>query len=133
MTAQFKQEQIAAPEKNKMPFDHEPLAASMQRSSVLSTVSDDRGQSSSLPSSACQSALRPCIYIALRCSRCGSVRQAITELPAEAVIACPGCKQECAFVLLGTGLTSRNLPFHQVHIVEPTRWDPHLDDEPNTS
>jgi DNA-directed RNA polymerase subunit RPC12/RpoP len=77
--------------------------------------------------------LRPCIYIAFRCSRCGAVRQAISQLPAQAVVACPECSQECAFVLLGSGLTSRSLPFHQVHIVEPTRWDPSFDGETNSS
>jgi hypothetical protein len=133
MTTQFKQKQIAAPEKNKMPFDHEPLAASMQRSSLPSVVSRDRGHSSSQPSSACQSTLRPCIYIALRCTRCGSVRQAIAELPTQALVACPECKQECTFVLLGSGLTTRNLPFHQIHIIEPTRWDSQVDGKTNSS
>jgi hypothetical protein len=112
-----------------MLFDHEPTSASMQRSSPCSAMPDDRSQVS--PSG--QHTLRPCIYIALRCSRCGSVRQAIAELPAHAVIGCPECGEECTFVLLGSGLTSRNLPFHQVHIVEPTRWDPQLDGETNSS
>jgi predicted amidophosphoribosyltransferase len=67
------------------------------------------------------------------CSRCGSVRQAITELPAQALIVCPECGRECTFVLLGSGLTSNNLPFHQVHSIEPTRWDPRFDGETNSS
>jgi len=135
MTTAFKQTQIvsAAQEKNKMLFDHEPLSASMQRSSLRSAIPDDRSQASSQPFSSGQHALRPCIYIALACSCCGSVRQAIAELPTQAVIACPECKQECSFVLLGSGLTLRSLPFHQVHIVEPTRWDSPGDGEPNSS
>ncbi len=135
MTTPLNQTQIvsAAQEKNKMLFDHEPVSASMQRSSPCSAMLDDRSQASIQPSPAMQHALSPCIYIALRCSGCGSVRQAITELPAHAVIGCPECGEECAFVLLGSGLTSRNLPFHQVHIVEPVRWDPQLDAETNSS
>src|SRR6185437_215084 len=132
MTTQLNQVQIASAaqeKKNKTPFGHEPLSALLQSSAMP----DDRGQSSSLPSLTGRHALRPCIYIALRCLRCGSVRQAIAELPAQAVIACPECSQECTFHLLGSGLTSRNLPFHQVHIIEPTRWDSSVDGEPNTS
>ena len=107
---------------------HEPSSASTQRLSLLGSALDDRIQSAPR-----QPMLSPCIYIALSCSRCGSVRQAITQLPTEAVIACPECGRECAFVLLGSGLTSRSLPFHQVHIIEPTRWDPRLDGETNSS
>jgi hypothetical protein len=135
MTTALNQTQIvpAAQEKNKMPFDHEPFSVSMPRSPLRAALSNDRSQSSSQLSSAGQHALRPCIYIALSCSRCGSVRQAIPELPTQAVIACPECNHECTFVLLGSGLTSRNLPFHQVHIVEPTRWDSPGDGEPDSS
>lgn len=120
MTTQLNQQNISA--------DHEPFSASTQRSSPGASAGDDRSQSALL-----QPALRLCIYIALRCECCGSVRQAIPELPAHVVIACPECSQECAFVLLGSGLTSRNLPFYQVHIVEPTQWDPAVDGETNSS
>jgi hypothetical protein len=116
-----------------MRFDHEPLSVSVQGSLLRPSMSDERSQCSTQVSSARQPALRPCIYIALRCECCGSVRQAIPELPAHAVTACPECSQECAFVLLGSGLTSRNLPFHQVHIVEPTQWDPAVEGETNSS
>jgi DNA-directed RNA polymerase subunit RPC12/RpoP len=135
MTAPLNQKQIvsAAQEKNTMPSDHEPLSAFTQRFSLRSAMSYDRSQSSPPPCLTGQHALRPCIYIAFRCSRCGSVRQAITELPAQAVVACPECSQECSFHLLGSGLTSRNLPFHQVHIIEPTRWDSSVDGEANSS
>ena len=108
--------------------DYEPFSDSMQRSSLLGSALDDRIQSASH-----QPVLSPCIYIALSCSRCGSVRQAIAELPAQAVIACPECARECTFVLLGSGLTSRSLPFYQVHIIEPTRWDSRLHGEVDSS
>src|SRR5438270_9616640 len=134
MTTQLNQTQMISPtpEKNKMPSDHEPSSAFAQCSSLSSSISADHSQHSFQPCSA-QSVLRPCMYIALRCSRCGSVRQALTQLPTEAVIGCPECGRECSFVLLGSGLTSRALPFHQVHILEPTRWDPQVDGEPNSS
>ena len=118
---------LAVQEKNKVPFDHEPFSASMPHSSLRASAGDDRQSATG------QSALRSCIYIAFRCSRCGSVRQAMAELPSQALIACPECGRECSFILLGSGLTSRNLPFHQVHIVEPTRWDPQVDGETNSS
>jgi DNA-directed RNA polymerase subunit RPC12/RpoP len=108
--------------------DYEPFSASMQRSSLLGSALDDRIQSASH-----QPVLSPCIYLALSCSRCGSVRQAIAELPAQAAIACPECGRQCTFVLLGSGLTSRRLPFYQVHIIEPTRWDSRLDGEVDSS
>jgi hypothetical protein len=116
----------AVQQKNKMPCDHEPLSASTQCSQGSSMPADDNQRSS-------EPALRPCIYIALSCSRCGSVRQAMAELPLQALIACLECGRECSFILLGSGLTSRNLPFHQVHIVEPTRWDSQIDGETNSS
>lgn len=125
MTTQLNQAQIvsAAEEKNKMEFCHGPSSPSLRRPAI----SDDLSQSSSQPSSPGRHALRPCIYIAFKCSRCGAVRQALTQLPAEAVIACPECSRKCTFVLLGSGLTTRSLPFHQLHIIEPTRWDPRFD------
>ena len=132
MTAQLNNNASALPEKNTMPIDHEQLSASAQCSPMSSAMLPDHSQSSSQPRSA-QSALHPCIYIALRCSRCGLVRQALPELPTQDVIACPECSRECGFALLGSGLTSRNLPFHQVHIIEPTRWDPQVDGETNSS
>lgn len=132
MTTQLNDNVSALPEKNKMLIDHEQLSASAQCFHLSSSMSANRSQSSSQPSSA-QSALCPCIYIALRCSRCGGVRQALTQLPAEAVIACPECGRDCTFVLLGSGLTTKTLPFHQVHIIEPMRWEPRFDGETNSS
>jgi predicted nucleic acid-binding Zn ribbon protein len=130
MTPQLNQTQIvvAIPEKNKMPVDHDSSSASTQCSSHGPALSDDLSQSSSP-----QRALRQCIYIALRCSRCGSVRQAITHIPEQPLIACPECGRECSFVMLGSGFTSRDLPFHQVHGIEPTRWDQQVDCETNSS
>jgi len=128
MTTQLNHSVPVLPEKNKMPVDYDSSSASMQRSSLEAATSDDLSQSSSP-----QCVLRPCVYIALACSRCGSVRQAITQLPAQSLIACPECGRQCSFVLLGQGLTARELPFHQVHIIEPTRWDPQVDCETNSS
>lgn len=133
MTTQLNQNISATQEKKTMRFDHERLSVSVQSSSLRPSISDDRHQCSTQVSSVRQPALRPCIYIALRCECCGSVRQAIPELPSHTVIACPECSKECAFVLLGSGLTSRNLPFHQVHIVEPTQSDSAVDSESNDS
>src|ERR1041385_5719608 len=126
MTRVLNQTQIVSgsQEQNKMAFDREPISASAM---------PHRCNHASQPSSASQRTLRPCVYIAFRCSNCGSIRQAVPEAPTQAVIACPECRQECAFVLLGSGLTSRNLPFHQVHIVAPTQWDSPDDDEPDSS
>lgn len=120
MTTQFIQQNVSS--------DHEPLLASTQQSSLRALASDDRIQSAPR-----QPALRPCIYISSRCSRCGSIRQAMAELPSQALIACPECGRESSFVLLGSGLTSRILPFHQVHVIEPMRWDPQGNGETNSS
>jgi hypothetical protein len=57
----------------------------------------------------------------------------MAELPSQALVACLECGREGSFILLGSGLTSKSLPFHQVHIVEPTRWDPQIDGETNSS
>src|SRR3954469_9740613 len=101
MTTALNELQIAstAQEKNKVFFDHEPLSALRQRSALCSSIADGGSQSTSQ-----QHALRPWIYIAFRCSHCGPVRQAIAELPTQAVIACPACSRECAFLLLGPGM-----------------------------
>jgi DNA-directed RNA polymerase subunit RPC12/RpoP len=132
MTTELNQTQVfsAAQEKKKMPFDHDPLSASTQ---LGPSMSGDLRQCSAQPSSADQLALRSCIYIALRCSRCGAARQAISELPAQGVVACPGCGLECSFVLLGSGLTKTPLPFHDVHGIEPTRWVQPIEPETDSS
>jgi hypothetical protein len=116
-----------------MPFDHDALSSSTQRGSLQASTSDERVQLPSQASRAHQPCLRSCIYVALRCSRCGAVRLAITELPAQGVLACPECGQECSFVLLGSGVTTRDLPFHEVHGIEPTRWVQPVEVETNSS
>lgn len=57
-----------------------------------------------------------CVYLALRCSQCGELRQALAALPLTETVACPICGTACLFALLGKGLTSRALPFHEVHM-----------------
>jgi len=135
MTTELNQTQLfsAAQEAKKMPFDHDSLSASTQRGPLRPSVSGDRRECSSQPSSADHAALRSCVYIAFRCLHCGAVRQAITNLPAQSVVACPECGQECSFVLLGFGFTKRNLPFHQVPSIEPTRWVQPIESETDSS
>lgn len=55
-----------------------------------------------------------CVYIGLQCSQCGDVRQALNNLPAGETTLCPQCGAMCCFSRLGTGLTSRELPFHEI-------------------
>jgi hypothetical protein len=64
--------------------------------------------------SSTQPGLVSCVYIGLHCSSCGDVRQALHELPAGETTLCPQCGTACAFLRLGTGLTSRELPFHEI-------------------
>ncbi|SRR6266853_5517207 len=61
--------------------------------------------------------LAPCVYIGLLCSRCGDLRQALSRPPVSDTAVCPECGVACSFVLLGTGLTRRRLPFHEI------RWN----------
>ncbi|HKV91717.1 MAG TPA: hypothetical protein VJW20_04110 [Candidatus Angelobacter sp.] len=61
-----------------------------------------------------QPALAPCVYIGLQCSQCGDVRQALCDLPAGETTLCPQCGTLCCFARLGAGLTSRELPFHEI-------------------
>lgn len=61
-----------------------------------------------------QPELIPCVYIGLHCSQCGDVRQALNNLPAGETTFCPQCGAMCCFSRLGTGLTSRELPFHEI-------------------
>lgn len=61
-----------------------------------------------------QAALHPCVYLGMQCSTCGQVRQALSLLPDSATIACPACGRLCDFILLGAGLTTRKLPFHEI-------------------
>lgn len=61
-----------------------------------------------------QPTLASCVYIGLQCSQCGDVRQALNNLPAGETTICPQCGATCYFSRLGTGLTSRELPFHEI-------------------
>ena len=70
-----------------------------------------------------ENSLSACVYIALSCSHCGELRQALAELPQSASVACPVCGRSCAFVPLGSGRTKKMLPFHELHTGEQTRWD----------
>jgi hypothetical protein len=122
-----------AQEGKKMSPDHEPLSGSTQNVALQISMLDARNASSSQPITArvptlSEDALRPCFYIALRCSRCGNVRQAISIQPIHDTVACPECALKCHFVVLGSGLTRRNLPFHEVHSAEQTRWDHRIED-----
>lgn len=114
----------------KMSFDHQSLLSSAQRGSQPA-MSDGKHQFSAHTVGAqsySQAPLVPCVYIALLCSHCGDLRQALADLPNTAITVCPECGRGCAFVLLGSGLTKRALPFHEIRPAEQTRWD-HRSDE----
>jgi hypothetical protein len=66
-------------------------------------------------SPAAPNGLASCVYIALRCSHCGELRQALSQPPGSETVLCPACGMACSFVLLGKGRTSRKLPFHEIH------------------
>lgn len=70
-----------------------------------------------------ESSLIPCVYIALMCPHCGPLRQALAELPDSDTVVCPECARNSRFVLLGSGLTKKKLPFHEVHSAEQARRD----------
>jgi hypothetical protein len=78
-----------------------------------------------------QNPLLPCVYIALRCPHCGELRQALASAPSSENVACPVCNATCNFLLLGRGLTTSQLPFHELYPRELTRWiihDPNNDE-----
>lgn len=77
-----------------------------------------------------QRELISCVYIGLQCRNCGDVRQALCELPAGETTLCPQCGTACCFSRLGTGLTRRELPFHESAVEsqairQPSRRDSH--------
>ena len=109
----------------KMSFDHQSLLSSTQRGSQPA-MSDGMHQFSAhtvVAQRDSQASLVPCVYIALLCSHCGDLRQALAALPDSEITVCPECARACSFVLLGSGLTKRVLPFHEIRPAEPTRWD----------
>jgi len=108
-----------------MSFDRQSLSSPGQRGPQPS-VSDRQHQLSArtvIAQSGSQAPLVPCVYIALLCSHCGDLRQALAALPDSEITVCPECARACAFVLLGSGLTRRVLPFHEIRPPELTRWD----------
>lgn len=106
----------------KMSFDHQHLSNSAKPDSVQPSAHTVASHSGS------QSPLAPCVYIALLCSHCGELRQALAALPNTEVTVCPECSRACTFVLLGSGLTRRPLPFHEIHPAPQTPLD-HSGDE----
>jgi hypothetical protein len=63
-----------------------------------------------------------CVYIALRCPQCGEIRQALANAPSSDYVECPECDAECPFILLGSGLTTSQLPFHELILREQLYW-----------
>jgi len=115
----------------KMSFDHPFSSNSAQLNSQQQSMPDGRhpfSASTVVAQSYSQAPLIPCVYIALLCAHCGDLRQALAVLPNSAITVCPECGRSCAFVLLGSGLTKRPLPFHEIRPAEQTRWD-HRSDE----
>jgi hypothetical protein len=119
----------------KMSFDRQFLSSSTQRSAQPS-VSDAHHQFSAptvAAQSGSQASLVPCVYVALLCSHCGDLRQALAALPDSEITVCPECARACAFVLLGSGLTKSVLPCHEIRPPEPTRWDRHTGETDETN
>ena len=113
-----------------MSFDRQSLSLPAQRG-PQSSVPDAQSQFSAhtvVAHSGSQAPLAPCVYIALLCSHCGDLRQALAALPDSEITVCPECARACSFVLLGSGLTKRVLPFHEIRPAEQTQWD-HRGDE----
>ena len=123
----------------KMPLDHELPSIAKDRGFLDHSRSGDSYRPIHPAVSAAgilcpsQDSLVPCVYIALRCSHCGDLRQALAELPNCATVVCPECGRSCSFVLLGSGLTKKELPFHEVHSTEPTRWGRQIEEKNDSS
>jgi hypothetical protein len=117
----------------KMSFDRQSLLSSAQRGSQPA-MSDGKHQFSAHTAQRdSQASLVPCVYIAMLCSHCGDLRQALAALPNTAITVCPECGRSCAFVLLGSGLTKRALPFHEIRPAEQTAWDRQSDETDDDS
>jgi hypothetical protein len=114
----------------RMFFDHQSLLSSTQRGSqpAMSNGKHHFSAHTIVAQRDSHAPLVPCVYIALLCSHCGDLRQALAALPDSEITVCPECARACAFVLLGSGLTKRALPFHEIRPAEQTRWD-HRSDE----
>jgi hypothetical protein len=111
-----------------MPLDHElhsianDLGPSTQSAFDAKDRPADRAPSADAVPRPSESSLIPCVYIALRCSLCGELRQVLDALPGFHTVICPECGRTCGFVLLGFGLTKQQLPFHEVLGAERTHW-----------
>jgi hypothetical protein len=113
----------------KMSFDHQHLSNSAKPSSMQQFHGPHQLSAHTVVAHiGSQSPLVPCVYIALLCSHCGEIRQALAALPSSEITVCPECARACALVLLGSGLTRRVLPFHEIRPAEQTAWD-HRSDE----
>ena len=77
--------------------------------------------------------LVPCVYIALRCSHCGDLRQALAELPTVAPWSVPNVREIAVSFCSAPDSRKRQLPFHEVHSAEQTRWDRPKMEEKNDS
>jgi hypothetical protein len=111
-----------------MPIDHDLPPVSEDRGLLEQSRSKDqywphRADSAEGGPCPAENYLFACVYIALRCSHCGELRQALAELPQSVNVACPVCGRSCTFVPLGSGYTKKPLPFHEIHTGEQTRWD----------
>jgi len=118
----------------KMSFDRQSLSSPGHHGPQSSRY-DGKHQFSThtvVAQSGSQASLVPCVYIALLCSHCGDLRQALATLPDSEITICPECARACAFVLLGSGLTKRVLPFHEIRPAELTRWDRRGDEADET-
>ena len=89
----------------KMSFDHQSLSNSTQRGSQPSMSNGPHQVPAHpvAPQNNSQAPLVPCVYIALLCSHCGDLRQALAAPPDSEITVCPECARACAFVLLGSG------------------------------
>jgi hypothetical protein len=123
----------------KMPLDHElqsivnDLGPLKQSSFEAQHRPADQAASADGVPRLSENSLIPCVYIALMCPHCGHLRQALAELPDTDAVVCPVCARNCRFVLLGSGLTRKKLPFHEVHSAEQTRRDHRSEEKTDSS
>jgi hypothetical protein len=109
---------IASPKLNSQSLNHESKAWPDSKSLVPAPLATSTDHA---PTRA-QSQLVLCVYIALRCSHCGELRQALHVTPSSESVACPECGATCSFIVLGFGLTKTQLPFHEILSREQMRW-----------
>ena len=86
-----------------------------------SLQSGNHPQTAESSSGLLKNVLISCVYIALRCSHCGDLRQVLAVLPASDEVPCPMCSRRCSFIPLGRGLTKSQIPFHELHRAEKQR------------